>query len=330
MSSSVHGREGNIYERKDDSPLGVDILYGQTQPPAQYMGPPPMVRKLHTPAGLKYGSYGMLLEIIVSILALITIVPLMASPDLSDMSGGTAAFVLGMGCLIGILGLVAFVFWILLLYEMHAGRREFGPQHASRVSTGIILIVLGIVLMVVGFIAIFAATFIGFDPSGGTTDIDAAQFRTSMTVALVFTIGSAVAINLALVCFAREIIEPEKVNLLWAAFAVAITAPIVSSLITIASLPTSGVIDAAEANTLAPWANVAEIFGLIGTALFFVAYRAARQRILDGRIRPVFVQPMQPPPQYPQQPPAWGQPPPAPSEEPPKWEELEPVDEPKE
>lgn len=289
-----------------------------------------MVRKLHTPAGLKYGSYGMLLEIIVSILALITIIPLATSPDLTDMSGGTVVFIMGMACLIGILGLVAFVFWILLLYEMHVGRREFGPQHTSRVSTGIILIVLGIVLMVVGFIAVFAATFVGFDPTGGTTDVDAAQFRTSMTVALVFTIASAVAINLALVYFAREIIEPEKTNLLWAAFAVAIIAPVVSSLITIASLPTSGVIDATEVDTLAPWANVAEIFGLIGTALFFVAYRAARQRILDGRIQPVLVQPMQPPPQYPQQPPAWGQPPPAPSEEPPKWEELEPVDEPKE
>jgi len=289
-----------------------------------------MVRRLHTPAGLKYGSYGMLLGIITSILSLITMIPLMASPDLTDMSVATAAFMMGMGCLIGILVLVMIIFWILLLYEMHVGRREFGPRHASRVSAGIILIVLGIVLMIVGFIAIFAAAFVGFDPSGGTTDIDAAQFRTSMIIALVFTIASAVAINLALVYFAREIIEPEKMRLLWAAFAIAIAAPIISSLITMASIPTSGVIDMAEVETIAPWANVAEIFSLIGTALFFVAYRAARQRILDGRIQPVFAQPMQPPPQYPQQPPAWGQPPPTPSEEPPKWEELEPVDEPKE
>jgi len=289
-----------------------------------------MVRRLHTPAGLKYGSYGMLLGIITSILSLITMIPLMASPDLTDMSVATAAFMMGMGCLIGILVLVMIIFWILLLYEMHVGRREFGPRHASRVSAGIILIVLGIVLMIVGFIAIFAAAFVGFDPSGGTTDIDAAQFRTSMIIALVFTIASAVAINLALVYFAREIIEPEKMRLLWAAFAIAIAAPIISSLITMASIPTSGVIDMAEVETIAPWANVAEIFSLIGTALFFVAYRAARQRILDGRIQPVFAQPMQPPPQYPQQPPAWGQPPPPQSEEPPKWEELEPVDEPKE
>ena len=289
-----------------------------------------MVRRLHTPAGLKYGSYGMLLGIITSILSLITMIPLMASPDLTDMSVATAAFMMGMGCLIGILVLVMIILWILLLYEMHVGRREFGPRHASRVSAGIILIVLGIVLMIVGFIAIFAAAFVGFDPSGGVTDIDAAQFRTSMIIALVFTIASAVAINLALVYFAREIIEPEKMNLLWAAFAIAIVAPIISSLITIASIPASGVIDATETNTIAPWANVAEIFGLVGTALFFVAYRAARQRILDGRIQPVFAQPMQPPPQYPPQPPAWGQPPPPQSEEPPKWEELEPVDEPRE
>lgn len=324
------GVEGNIYEPTDDSSFGVDILYGQTQPPSQYMVPPPMVRRLHTPAGLKYGSYGMLLGIIVSILSLITVVPLAASPDMTDVSGGTVAFIVGMACLIGVLGLVAFVFWILLVYEMHVGRQEFGPRHASRVSAGIILIVLGIVLMIVGVIATVAAAFVGFDPYEGTTDLDAAQFRTSMAVGLVFTIASTVAINLALVFFAREIIEPEKVNLLWAAFALAIVAPIISSLITISSIPASGVIDAAEVDTIAPWANVAEIFSLVGTALFFIAYRAARQRILDGRLQPVFVQPMQPPPQYPQQPPAWGQPPPPQSEEPPKWEDLEPVDEPQE
>lgn len=289
-----------------------------------------MVRRLHTPAGLKYGSYGLMLGIIISILGLITVVPLMASPDLTDASGATFAFIMGMGCLIGLLGLVAFVFWILLLYEMHVGRQEFGPRHASRVSAGIILIILGIVLMIIGVIATIAASFIGFDPYGGVTDIDAAQFRTGMAVGLVFTIASGVAINLALVYFAREIIEPEKTNLLWAAFAIAIAAPIISSLITIASIPASGVIDATETSTIAPWANVAEIFSLIGTALFFVAYRAARQRILDGMIQPVFAQPMQPPPQYPQPPPVWGQPPPPQSEEPPKWEELEPVDEPRE
>ncbi|MEE9489233.1 MAG: hypothetical protein V3V91_02205 [Thermoplasmata archaeon] len=305
-------------------------MYGQTQPPSQYVGPPPIVRRLHTPAGLKYGSYGMLLGIITSILSLITVIPLATSPDLTNMTAPTIAFIVGMACLVSILALVMFIFWILLLYEMHVGRREFGPRHASRVSAGIILIVLGIVLMIVGIIATVAAAFIGFDPSGGVTDIDAAQFRTSMAVGLVFTIASAVAINLALVFFAREIIEPEKMNLLWAAFALAVAAPIISSLITISSIPTSGVIDMAEADTIAPWANVAEIFSLIGTALFFVAYRAARQRILDGRLQPVFVQPMQPPPQYPQQPPAWGQPPPPRSEEPPKWEELEPVDEPRE
>jgi hypothetical protein len=289
-----------------------------------------MVRRLHTPAGLKYGSYGMLLGIITSILSLITMIPLAASPDLTDMSAPTVAFIVGMACLVSILALVMIIFWLLLLYEMHVGRREFGPRHASRVSAGIILIVLGIVLSIIGVIAIFAAAFTGFDPYEETMDIDAAQFRTSMIVAVAFMIGSSVAINLALVYFAREIIEPEKMNLLWAAFSLAITAPIVSAIITIASIPASGVIDMAEVDTIAPWADVAEIFSLIGTALFFIAYRAARQRILDGRIQPVFVQPMQPPPQYPQQPPAWGQPPPAQSEEPPKWEELEPVDEPEE
>ncbi len=325
------GGEGNIYERTDDSTLGVDILYGQTQPPSQYVGPPPIVRRLHTPAGLKYGSYGMLLGMITSILSIITMIPLAASPDMADWTAPTVAFIVGMACLVSILLLVMIVFWILLLYEMHAGRREFGPQHASKVSTGIILIVLGIVLMIIAFIAIIAVTFAGIDPYAGTTDMDAGQFRNSMIVAMAFTIGSGVAINLALVYFAREIIEPEKVNLLWAAFALAITAPIVSSLITIASIPTSGVIDVMEVDTIAPWADVAQIFALAGTALFFIAYRAARQRILDGRLQPVFVQqPMQPPPQYPQQPPAWGQPPPAQSEEPPSWEELEPVDKPEE
>jgi hypothetical protein len=127
-----------------------------------------------------------------------------------------------------------------------------------------------------------------------------------------------------------EIIDVEKRNFLWMALAATIIAPVISSIITIASLPTSGTIDSTEVDTLAPWANVAEIFGLIGTALFFISYRAARQRILDGRILPVGLPPA-PPPQYPQQPPAWGQQaPPTSVEEPPKWDELEPAEKPEE
>ena len=293
-----------------------------------------MMKKLHTPAGLKYGSYGMMLEIVVSILALITLVPLATLLYTTDLSPATAGFILGMACLISIIGVVAFIFWLLLLYEMYVGKREFGPKHASRVSAGIILIILGIVLMIIGIIVAVAAMFSAGtfvpDGNGGTFDIDAAHYRTSAIIGMVFTIASAVAVNLALVYFALEIIEGEKRNILWVAFALAIVAPVVSSLITIASLPTSGTLDSSEINTIAPFANVAEIFGLIGTALFFIAYRAARQRILDGKIQPVLAQPVQPPPPM-APPPTWGQePPPATVEEPPKWEELEPVDEPKE
>lgn len=290
-----------------------------------------MTRKLHTPAGLKYGSYGMMLGIVVSILALITLAPLATLSDPTDLSPATLGFVLGMACLISIIGLVAFIFWLLLLYEMHVGKQEFGPKHASRVSAGIILIILGIVLTIVGVVVVVATTFSAGtlvpDGNGGSFDIDAAQYRTSTIIGMVFTIASAVAINLALVYFALEIIEGEKRNLLWAAFALAIVTPVISSIMTIAALPTSGTVDSTEMSTIAPYSNVAQIFSLIGTALFLVAYRSARQRILDGKIQPVLAQPVQPPPPT-APPPAWGQPPTT-LEEPPKWDELEPADEPK-
>jgi magnesium-transporting ATPase (P-type) len=292
-----------------------------------------MVRRLHTPAGLKYGSYGMLLEIIVAILAIIMLIPLVSISDPADISPGTLALIGGMACLIGILGVVAIIFWILLLYEMHVGKREFGPKHTSRVSLGIILVIMGIVLIVIAIIVTFAAVLAGIEITGDTYEIDAAQYRFAAAISAVFSIASAIALNLALVYFALEIIDVEKRNFLWMALAATIIAPIVSAIITIAGLPTSGTIESTEVDALAPWANVAEIFGLIGTALFFVSYRAARQRILDGRILPVGLQPV-PPPQYPPQyppPQAWGQqPPPATSEEPPKWDELEPVEEPEE
>lgn len=330
MSSSVHGREGNIYERKDDSPLGVDILYGQTQPPAQYMGPPPMARKLHTPAGLKYGSYLIVLLILVDVLSLFM--------SVSTATGGaqSSAF-FALCCSIGIILIVLFILFLLFLYEMHRGKREFGKKHESRASTALILIILSIILSVVSivvlFIGIASAIMVTPDGTDPTIEIDAAGFRNQIIIFFVFLLATTIAMSLALVYYALELTEPGKRWVLWTGFGLQIFPPVLSMILVAASLPGSGVLDLEEVeqldmSTAISYATYA--VSLLGMILFFVAYRAARQRILDGRIQPVFAQPIQPPPQYPQQPPAWGQPPPAPSEEPPKWEELEPVDEPRE
>ncbi|MCK4366740.1 MAG: hypothetical protein KAW84_02195 [Thermoplasmata archaeon] len=289
-----------------------------------------MARKLHTPAGLKYGSYLIVLLILADVLFLFMSVP-------TATAGAQSSVVLTLCCFIGIILVVLFIFFLLFLYEMHRGKREFGKKHESKASTALILIILSIILFVVSFVVLIIgmASAIMLTPDGTdpTIEIDAAGFRNQIIIFFAFLLATTITMSLALVYYPLELTEQGKRWMLWTGFGLQIFPPVLSMILVVASLPGSGVLDLDEVeqldmNTAISYATY--VVSLLGMILFFIAYRAARQRILDGKIQPVLAQPVQPPPPM-APPPTWGQePPPATVEEPPKWEELEPVDEPKE
>jgi len=183
--------------------------------------------------------------------------------------------------------------------------------------------ILWIVLFVLSFLVIVSASLAAYDPTAtdpSQIEMDAGEYRNLTLVSSILTIASTIAWCLALVFFALELIPPEKKMLLWGGMGLRVAASIIVVAILMAVLPTSGTVNLNEADVQTGYADATAIIDLIGVALFFVAYRAAREGILTGKVMPVGMPPAQPPPSGP--PPQWGQQwPPSQPEEPPKWEE---------
>lgn len=302
----------------------MDSLYADTRPPSDHPVPPPITRRLHTPAGLKYASYGLLLFLIMALLGFIAFMPLAGVADPTTLDPSALAVVVGLGCIVLVIFLVAIIFFLLALYELYVGKMEFGPKHASRVSAGLILVILWIVLLALSFfVSMFAALSAiepGVDPS--EIEMDAAEFRNMTITASLLSIAYTIAISLATVLFVLELIGAQKKALLWGGFGLRIAASVIAIVILMVVLPTSGTINLNETDMQTGYSNATSIIDLIGLALFFVAYRAARERILTGKILPVGTQQVPPPPPRGPQP-QWGEPAP-PSEAPPEWEEVSP------
>ncbi|MFQ5910795.1 MAG: hypothetical protein ACE5IJ_08785 [Thermoplasmata archaeon] len=289
--------------------------------------PPPVTRRLHTPAGLKYGSYAMLLGIISSIVAFLMLLSL-TSIDFDTITQENVLQVLAgplaLICIAGILVLVVIIFYLLLLYEMYVGRYEFGEKHATRVSAAIILIIFGVIFTIVTG---FFGGGIGTEYTGGpdTFTIDAADFRNELAISSGLGIVGSVAVTLGLVLFALELIGKEKIYLLWVAFGLTVLASVLGTLATLIMLPSEGTLELQDVLRWSAYAGAFSAFSIFGTIVMLLAYRMTRARILSGEVLPIEV----PPPTVP--PPAWGQElPPATVEEPPKWDELEPAKEPEE
>lgn len=288
---------------------GEDDLYAETRPPTTQVTPPPVVRRLHTPAGLKWGSILILLVLIIDVIMLAVSLP-------AESAVPSAGAAYAICCSVGIILIVILIFFILFLYEMYAGRSEFGKKHQTKVTAGLILVLLAIILIVVAVVVLIvgAASAVIIPEGGDPADaqIDAAQFRNAMIIFFGIVIAGTVAFALGIVFFAYEISASDKRYLLWGAFLLYIIPSIISSSVVASSLPGSGTIDAEDYDVdVSPaYSYLSNVLGVVAMVLFLLAYLTARKRILSGEILPVdqpLVQPPFPPTGPPQQ---WGGAPP--------------------
>lgn len=277
------------------------------------------MRRLHTPAGLKYGSYAFLLSIISSVLAMLSVVFLLTI-DYTTITPSTAlqalAGTLTLICIAGVLALVVLIFYLLLLYEMYVGRHEFGEKHASRASQALILIILGVVISFA--LGTLSSAISGLaTPSDPSATLDAGNFRNDLLLQSGLGLVGTIVINLGLVLFPLEIIGREKRGLLWLGFGLIVASSFLSIILTYALIPGEGLLEIQDILTFSAYSSLFGSFSIFGVAVLFFAYRAARTRILNGEILPVGMAPAPPPPMYgppqappPAQPPQWGEPPP--------------------
>lgn len=273
---------------------GEGDLYAETRPPTTQVAPLPVMRTLHTPAGLKWGSILIILVLIIDVILLA-----ISLPGASAVPSAGAAYAIC--CSIGIVLIVILIFFILFLYEMFAGRNEFGKKHATKVTAGLILVLLAIILVVVSIVVLIvgamSAVVIPEDGDPSEAQIDAAQFKNQMIIFFVILLVGIIAFTLGIIFFAYEISASDKRYLLWGGFFLYIIPPIVAFSVIVSNLPASGIIDADayQIDVDPAYSYVSNILGLIAMLLFLFAYLMARKRILSGELLPVEAPPVQPP-----------------------------------
>jgi hypothetical protein len=266
-------------------------------PPAYgYQPPPPYYkRSLDTEKGLRHINWGIIIYLIATLLILIAVIimlvfiqSLIGTTDPSDVGAiiGPIIGAVGLICGGGVLFLVALILWLLGLYEMYAGRAEFGEMHASRVYRAVIFIVLYIVFMVVS--QIVGMALIGF-----SFDVNPADYleslRISAIVLAVLGIVSTIILGLAFVFLIVELCNEKFKRILWAAFYVFILVTIVGNVISIVPLYAVDVsgLTTEEVSQLSNLGSLALGLSFIPFILFFVCFRHAHDRVKGGDIQPV-------------------------------------------
>lgn len=263
------------------------------QEPPSGIGYPPSREffrgELETEKGLKHLSWGigfyiiaMLLIVVGALLALniaISGIETPSSEQASELVG-----IGGMICGGMFLIFLVIVLWLLGLYEMNLGKREFGPEHSSRVKNGIVLILAYIVLMVVNVILQLEQGPNPLTDSSGYISFLRAQF----VISGVFSMASTIALSLAIVNLVHELCTERYKRILWAAFSVSIVISALGLVLGLALLYGTD-LGGMSIENLLQFANLAMLtlgLAFIPFILFFFCYRHAYNRVSDWEIKP--------------------------------------------
>ncbi|MEM4728251.1 MAG: DUF973 family protein [Thermoplasmata archaeon] len=187
-------------------PPGPPPAYGPA--PAYYPPPPPPPPAFHTREGVKFFSYGLLLQVIATLLgfllALIAIA-LFSSMISGNIEGsiGSLLAIAGVGILIGLVILIALILFIIGLIKFFQGKDEFGPIHAKNFQMAILFLILGIVIPWIGG---------AFSPGysfGTSLENYYASIRTAMILSGALAIVGAVFMTLSLMYFVKAFTREE-------------------------------------------------------------------------------------------------------------------------
>jgi hypothetical protein len=259
--------------------------------------------EVKTEKGVKYFSYGFIFYIIALVILLVVLISVLGSissmvsdpdnVDESDALGALAGLIAGI-CLGIFIIIVALALFLMGLINIHAGNKEFGPQHEKTSNKGAMFIFIGIIV-----------NFIGAAVGGIGSSI----------------VGVVVAIflGMGLLYLIYEIADEKTKNLLWIAMIIYVIVAIIMAVVMIwiytsydfaqDEIEQGSEVDEAQLDSAMGMATIAlgvSSLGLIPMAIFFWAYWKTYLRIKNREIQPVPTYPAVPPP--PPYPPAYGPP----------------------
>ncbi|UCD92943.1 MAG: zinc ribbon domain-containing protein [Methanobacteriota archaeon] len=245
--------------------------------------------ELETEKGVRHLSWGigvyilaMLLIFVGVILALNVVISALDGPPDPEAVPG----LIGLCGLLGggvVLIFMAIILWLLGLYEMNQGKKEFGPEHMARVKSGVILVLTYIILSVISIILQLET---GPDPR-----VDMPGYisflRTQSTVSGVIGLASTIVLSLAIVYLVLELCNERYRRILWGSFVLSIALSIMGTALTFFFLYGDlSTMTVDEILQLASLAMLAAGLSFIPFILFYFCYRHAFFRVRNWEVKP--------------------------------------------
>jgi hypothetical protein len=185
---------------------------------------------------------------------------------------------------------VDFVGGILILVGLiylWSGRTELGRVHSEEVKVGVVLLLVGIVVAVVGAIALFAATFsfnVTFNGTQATVTHPAVSLALQAAVAIVITVGA----GLSAACWVKlpfSLADPTARTLLLVGGALEVAFAALYSVSEVQALAAAqSVFSTGPSPGPLPSPLLVGLFLVVPNLVFLLAYFRIRKRLLDGEL----------------------------------------------
>jgi hypothetical protein len=239
-------------------------------------------RSLDTEKGLKHFIWGIVVYILGTLLVFFA--GLITGALLRGAAVRTYICAVGMICMGGVLLLVAYILWLLGIYEMYTGRKEYGRTHALNVHRAVILAVLFANLLVSIEILSFATLGVG---SNEDPQMLLENLRTSAVALGILDVVRSIVVGLGFTLLIVELCDENFKRVLWTAFLVIVIATVTGIVISIASLDAvdPSVLDSEELSQLSYLSSLALGLTFIPFILYLICYRHAYNRVRNRELQ---------------------------------------------
>ena len=283
--------------------------------PPPYAPPPAYVRPQppRTPQGVRWSFIAFLLylaflamAVVFGILLFQLIGSFSGTPDPARLVASAISF-LAVAVVLGLLGLLVLVFYLLGFGYLYGGRNEFGPTHARNVRLALYLLIAALIVEIAGAVVGFAlGTAAVRTLPGGVRQVDPGAYY--LVVAAGGIVGVVVAALVAgmLVLSVRALAQPKHQRLLYAAAGLGTATPGMTSALTLLQLPQflsllQASLDAQNPGT--PFAIpavdpsvgipvvVGAALGLVTFALYAYVFRDVGGRLRSGELKSILPPP---------------------------------------
>jgi len=268
-----------------------------SEPPAYgYQPPVPYYKRtLETEKGVKHIHWGIIIYVLAMILSLVSIILtymfieeilVETTPGEIPENMGLILGIASVACGFLLLLLIAVVLWLLGLYEMHKGKNEFGPEHSTKVTRGVILVTIYIILFVSSMILSFV---LALDISANMDfDVYLERLRILALISAPMNVIMSIVLGLAVVNLVYELCDEKFRRILWFAFFFLVALALVGAIITLTTFygefPSEDIYELGRLDALTGVAMGLEVIPFV---LFLLCYRHAHIRVKDGGIQPV-------------------------------------------